>query len=187
MDLQRNTSHFIQITYFYKAAQLWEIAAERPERPCLCCQAELNDVLEDDEDETPAATPPAATLPAPKIAAASHATPPAAPAGATGLESRLLERIDMYKTAIANAKAAGEASKVRRYDRGLKVRWRRCLVLLFVFGCCIKCKQKKKNGSTHLFSVSLVEVLTGWRFLFRLGNPDSAVLVNICQERKTYQ
>lgn len=77
--------------------------------------AELNDVLEDDEDEPPAATPPA-----PKVAAASHAAPPAAPAGATGLESCLLERIDMYKTAIANAKAAGEASKVRRYDRGLK-------------------------------------------------------------------
>lgn len=116
------SSHFIQITYFYKAAQLWEIAVERPERPCHCCQAELNDVLENDEDEPPAATPPAATPPAPKVAAASHAAPPAAPAGATGLESCLLERIDMYKTAIANAKAAGEASKVRRYDRGLKVK-----------------------------------------------------------------
>lgn len=27
----------------------------------------------------------------------------------------------MYKTAISNAKGAGETSKVRRYDRGLKV------------------------------------------------------------------
>uniref|UniRef100_A0A669BTK6 Coiled-coil and C2 domain-containing protein 1B n=1 Tax=Oreochromis niloticus TaxID=8128 RepID=A0A669BTK6_ORENI len=64
--------------------------------------AELNDVLEDDEDVT------------------SHPSPPAAPSGATGLESRLLERIEMYQTAISNAKAAGETSKVRRYERGLK-------------------------------------------------------------------
>lgn len=97
------------------------MAVERLEHLCLCCQAELNDVLEEDDDDTPAATPPAATPPAPKAATASHAALPAAPAGATGLESRLMERIDMYKTAIANAKAAGEASKVRRYDRGLKV------------------------------------------------------------------
>uniref|UniRef100_A0AAX7SQ04 Coiled-coil and C2 domain-containing protein 1B n=1 Tax=Astatotilapia calliptera TaxID=8154 RepID=A0AAX7SQ04_ASTCA len=55
--------------------------------------AELNDVLEDDEEHTPAPTPPA---------------------------SRLLERIEMYQTAISNAKAAGETSKVRRYERGLK-------------------------------------------------------------------
>uniref|UniRef100_A0A8C9YRI9 Coiled-coil and C2 domain-containing protein 1B n=1 Tax=Sander lucioperca TaxID=283035 RepID=A0A8C9YRI9_SANLU len=55
--------------------------------------AELNEVLEDDEEQTP--TP---TLPA----------------------SLLLERIEMYKGAISNAKAAGETSKVRRYDRGFK-------------------------------------------------------------------
>lgn len=110
---------------------MWEVAAERPERPCLCCQAELNDVLEDDDDETPATTPQVATPPAPEAATMSNAAPlaapPAAPASAKGLEPsllepRLLERIDMYKTAIANAKAAGEASKVRRFDRGLKVR-----------------------------------------------------------------
>uniref|UniRef100_A0A667ZEV0 Coiled-coil and C2 domain-containing protein 1B n=1 Tax=Myripristis murdjan TaxID=586833 RepID=A0A667ZEV0_9TELE len=60
--------------------------------------AELNEVLEDDDEgETPNRAPPAA--------------PPA---------SRLTERIDMYKTAISNAKAAGESSKARRYDRGLK-------------------------------------------------------------------
>uniref|UniRef100_A0A669F078 Coiled-coil and C2 domain-containing protein 1B n=1 Tax=Oreochromis niloticus TaxID=8128 RepID=A0A669F078_ORENI len=59
--------------------------------------AELNDVLEDDEEHTPAPTPPTATP-----------------------TSRLLERIEMYQTAISNAKAAGETSKVRRYERGLK-------------------------------------------------------------------
>lgn len=83
--------------------------------------AELNEVLEDDDEEqTPAPTPPAVTPTAPKVSATSHSSPPAAPSGATGLESRLLERIEMYKTAISNAKAAGETSKVRRYDRGLK-------------------------------------------------------------------
>uniref|UniRef100_A0A3Q3XRF7 Coiled-coil and C2 domain-containing protein 1B n=1 Tax=Mola mola TaxID=94237 RepID=A0A3Q3XRF7_MOLML len=82
--------------------------------------AELNEVLEDDEVDTPAPTPPAVTPPAPKVTVSSHPTPPAAPSGATGLESRLMERIEMYKTAISNAKAAGETSKFRRYDRGLK-------------------------------------------------------------------
>lgn len=70
----------------------------------------------------------------------------------------------MYKTAIANAKAAGEASKVRRYDRGLKVRRRRRLILLFVFGLIALSASKKRNASTHLFSVSLVKVLTGGFF-----------------------
>lgn len=37
------------------------------------------------------------------------------------LQHTLEERINMYETAIANAKAAGESSKARRYERGLKV------------------------------------------------------------------
>ncbi|XP_070712666.1 coiled-coil and C2 domain-containing protein 1A [Pempheris klunzingeri] len=82
--------------------------------------AELNEVLEDDEEQTPAPTRPAVTPIAPKAIVTSHSSPPAAPSGATGLESHLLERIEMYETAISNAKAAGETSKVRRYDRGLK-------------------------------------------------------------------
>lgn len=81
--------------------------------------AELNDVLEDSEEEAPAPTPPASTPSAPKVTVTSH-PPPAAPTGATGVEAKLLERIQMYNTAISNAKAAGEGSKVRRYERGLK-------------------------------------------------------------------
>lgn len=77
--------------------------------------------MEDDEEETPAPTPPAVTPLAPKGAITSHPANPPAPSGATGLESLLLERLEMYKTAISNAKDAGETSKVRRYDRGLKV------------------------------------------------------------------
>uniref|UniRef100_A0ABM5FQD1 Coiled-coil and C2 domain-containing protein 1A n=1 Tax=Pogona vitticeps TaxID=103695 RepID=A0ABM5FQD1_9SAUR len=41
-------------------------------------------------------------------------------AGSSGMESLLEERLAMYKTAVANAKQAGESSKVRRYERGLK-------------------------------------------------------------------
>lgn len=85
----------------------------------------MNDVLEDDEEQAPAPTPPAVTPTAPKVNVASHSSPAAAPSGGTGLESRLLERIEMYKTAISNAKAAGETSKARRYDRGLKVKSRK--------------------------------------------------------------
>ncbi|XP_070772723.1 coiled-coil and C2 domain-containing protein 1A [Enoplosus armatus] len=79
--------------------------------------AELNEVLEDDEEETPAPTPPAVTPTTPRVSVTSHSP---SPSGATGMESCLLERIEMYKTAISNAKASGETSKVRRYDRGLK-------------------------------------------------------------------
>lgn len=90
----------------------------------LHTQAELNDVLED-EEETPAPTPPAITPTAPKVSITSHSSAPAAPGGATGLESLLLERAEMYKVAISNARVAGDTSKVRRYDRGAKVKWRR--------------------------------------------------------------
>lgn len=37
----------------------------------------------------------------------------------------LLEREKMYKQAIENANKAGEGSKARRYDRGLKVQYAR--------------------------------------------------------------
>uniref|UniRef100_A0A667Z9V0 Coiled-coil and C2 domain-containing protein 1B n=1 Tax=Myripristis murdjan TaxID=586833 RepID=A0A667Z9V0_9TELE len=82
--------------------------------------AELNEVLEDDDEgETPNRAPPAAPPAAPRPSITPSSTP-ATPSGTSGLESRLTERIDMYKTAISNAKAAGESSKARRYDRGLK-------------------------------------------------------------------
>lgn len=77
--------------------------------------------MEDDEEDSPAPTPPAVTPIAPKVNVTSHPAPPAAPSGASGLESILLDRIEMYQKAISNAKAAGETSKVRRFDRGLKV------------------------------------------------------------------
>uniref|UniRef100_A0A8C9TPX2 Coiled-coil and C2 domain-containing protein 1B n=1 Tax=Scleropages formosus TaxID=113540 RepID=A0A8C9TPX2_SCLFO len=72
------------------------------------------DVLEeeDGEEEQKVATPPQGKTP-PRPS-------PTAPSGPEGLEARLTERVAMYQAAISNAKEAGETSKVRRYDRGLK-------------------------------------------------------------------
>lgn len=56
------------------------------------------------------------------------------------LQRTLEDRITMYKTALQNAKAAGESSKARRYDRGLKVSkvlQTLCLRSILHFaGCC---------------------------------------------------
>uniref|UniRef100_A0A8B9JEX6 DM14 domain-containing protein n=1 Tax=Astyanax mexicanus TaxID=7994 RepID=A0A8B9JEX6_ASTMX len=79
--------------------------------------AELNEVLEDDDE--PVAKPVPAPTPAQRSNLPSKSTP-TTPSGAGGLESQLQERIEMYQTAITNANAAGETSKARRYDRGLK-------------------------------------------------------------------
>uniref|UniRef100_UPI00398E607E coiled-coil and C2 domain-containing protein 1A isoform X2 n=1 Tax=Pristiophorus japonicus TaxID=55135 RepID=UPI00398E607E len=75
--------------------------------------AELNEVLEDNrQNETsPAESKP--TLDA-------IPRPTTAPAITDGLESILAERIDMYRSAMDNAKQSGETSKLRRYERGLK-------------------------------------------------------------------
>lgn len=43
----------------------------------------------------------------------------AAPPGS--LQHTLQERVAMYRTALKHATTAGDASKSRRYDRGLKV------------------------------------------------------------------
>ncbi|NXI61099.1 C2D1A protein, partial [Anseranas semipalmata] len=43
-----------------------------------------------------------------------------APPEPRGLEATLAERVGMYRTAVANAREAGDGSKVRRYERGLK-------------------------------------------------------------------
>ncbi|XP_042620009.1 coiled-coil and C2 domain-containing protein 1A isoform X2 [Cyprinus carpio] len=76
--------------------------------------AELNEVLEDDEEQVVRKPPPSPVPPQRSNAAPASQNAPAS------LEARLQERLDMYQTAITNAKAAGETNKVRRYDRGLK-------------------------------------------------------------------
>ncbi|XP_066563858.1 coiled-coil and C2 domain-containing protein 1A [Amia ocellicauda] len=73
--------------------------------------AELNEVLQ--EESEPETTPPPRQGPTPCPA-------PGTPISSGGLESLLTERIDMYQAAIINTRAAGESSKTRRYERGLK-------------------------------------------------------------------
>nr|XP_060619618.1 coiled-coil and C2 domain-containing protein 1A isoform X1 [Anolis sagrei ordinatus] len=73
--------------------------------------AELNEVLEEEEDEEKETK----DMPVPVVSKVSDA-----PADSSRTESILEERLAMYKAAIATAKQAGESSKVRRYERGLK-------------------------------------------------------------------
>lgn len=49
------------------------------------------------------------------------------------LQHTLEERISLYKTAVQNSKTAGEASKARRYERGLKVSRTLCLLTRLFF------------------------------------------------------
>ncbi|XP_068557917.1 coiled-coil and C2 domain-containing protein 1B isoform X2 [Cebidichthys violaceus] len=85
--------------------------------------AELQEVVgeEEAEDVVPVSSTSSAT--------ASQAETPESPvtqdvtvssAAPGSLQHTLEERVFMYKTALQNAKTAGETSKVRRYDRGLK-------------------------------------------------------------------
>lgn len=78
-------------------------------------QAELNEVLEDDEEQVARKPPPSPVPPQRSNAAPASQNAPGS------MEACLQERLDMYQMAITNAKAAGETSKARRYDRGLKV------------------------------------------------------------------
>ncbi|KAG7460128.1 hypothetical protein MATL_G00217960 [Megalops atlanticus] len=73
--------------------------------------AELKQVMA--EDETERATPP-------RRSHSERSSTPTSAIGSGELESRLIERIDMYQTAIGNTRALGETSKARRYERGLK-------------------------------------------------------------------
>ncbi|KAM4557537.1 coiled-coil and C2 domain-containing protein 1B [Fundulus diaphanus] len=87
--------------------------------------AELQEVVGDEEagDEVAASSTSSASAESSQVAAVD---PPASPevtvskAAPGSLQSTLEERAEMYKTAVKNAKAAGETSKARRYERGLK-------------------------------------------------------------------
>ncbi|TMS09964.1 Coiled-coil and C2 domain-containing protein 1B [Larimichthys crocea] len=76
----------------------------------------MRDVDDDDDDaaaESSQAETPESPLPQQLEVKVSSAVP-------GSLQHTLEERIAMYKTASQNAKTAGETSKARRYDRGLK-------------------------------------------------------------------
>lgn len=77
--------------------------------------AELQEVVGDEETEdrvTPTSTEETPHSP-PQLARA----PPAVPGS---LQHTLEERLSMYRTAVAHAKASGESSKARRYERGIQ-------------------------------------------------------------------
>ncbi|KAK7158933.1 hypothetical protein R3I94_005313 [Phoxinus phoxinus] len=80
--------------------------------------AELQEVV--DEEET--ADSGAATPTSPVSAETPSAETPAAQVSSVpgSIEHTLEERINLYRMAVTNAKSAGETSKARRYERGLK-------------------------------------------------------------------
>ncbi|KAG5278015.1 hypothetical protein AALO_G00094230 [Alosa alosa] len=82
--------------------------------------AELNEVLDEGEEEQCRPAPPVPASRSTPPASSPRSPPASSPSAAGGVEGRLQERIQMYQAAIANAKATGESSKARRYDRGLK-------------------------------------------------------------------
>ncbi|XP_030052757.1 coiled-coil and C2 domain-containing protein 1A [Microcaecilia unicolor] len=100
---------------------------EHIERMAALCMKDLDeDTVEDDED-VEADEDLLAELgevlgegdtPAPSHPTSAQLT--AVSTGSNGLESTVTERLEMYRTAINNAKQAGESSKARRYERGLK-------------------------------------------------------------------
>lgn len=91
--------------------------------------AELQEVVgegEEEEEEESAST--TSSTPAESSEAVTPESPPpqqqqsasVSSAAPGSVQHTLEERVTMYQTALKNAKAAGEASKVRRLERGLK-------------------------------------------------------------------
>ncbi|XP_051555349.1 coiled-coil and C2 domain-containing protein 1B-like isoform X1 [Myxocyprinus asiaticus] len=82
--------------------------------------AELQEVVEEEEMKDSGAATPASPVSAeiPSTELAHQETKVSSVPGS--IEHTLEERINMYRMAIANAKSAGESSKARRFERGLK-------------------------------------------------------------------
>lgn len=89
--------------------------------------AELQEVVgeeevEDEEESgsTTSSTPAASEAVTPESSPQQQQSAPVSSAAPGSIQHTIEERITMYQTALKNAKAAGEASKVRRLERGLK-------------------------------------------------------------------
>ncbi|XP_059358165.1 coiled-coil and C2 domain-containing protein 1B-like isoform X2 [Carassius carassius] len=84
--------------------------------------AELQEVVDEEETEdsgtTTPASPVSAETPSAELMPASKDTKVSSVPGS--IEHMLEERLNLYRMAVNNAKAAGETSKARRYERGLK-------------------------------------------------------------------
>ncbi|ROJ13901.1 Coiled-coil and C2 domain-containing protein 1B [Anabarilius grahami] len=84
--------------------------------------AELQEVVDEEETEDSGAATPTSPV---SVETPSAETTPAAQdikvSSVPGsIEHTLEERINLYRMAVTNAKSAGETSKARRYERGLK-------------------------------------------------------------------
>lgn len=83
--------------------------------------AELQEVVGEEETEDSGATTPTFTVSAETPADATPESQETKVSSVPGsIEHTLEERISLYRMAVTNAKAAGETSKARRYERGLK-------------------------------------------------------------------
>ncbi|XP_067846315.1 coiled-coil and C2 domain-containing protein 1B isoform X2 [Heptranchias perlo] len=83
--------------------------------------AELKEVVGEEEEESAnSSVPTDSTLGLINEQTVSQSESSAVPVNAGGLQGALEERLQMYRVAISNAKKAGETSKIRRYERGLK-------------------------------------------------------------------
>lgn len=84
--------------------------------------AELQEVVEGEEMEDSGAATPSSTVSAevPSADPTPVSQEPKVKSISGSIEHTLDERINMYRKAITNAKASGESSKARRYERGLK-------------------------------------------------------------------
>ncbi|XP_062920426.1 coiled-coil and C2 domain-containing protein 1B isoform X3 [Mobula hypostoma] len=82
--------------------------------------AELKEVVGDEEEESSNSPSPTETPVSIRQQIVSQPQSSTVSMNAPGLQGTLEERIRMYGVAVANAKQAGETSKMRRYERGLK-------------------------------------------------------------------
>ncbi|XP_051736986.1 coiled-coil and C2 domain-containing protein 1B isoform X2 [Ctenopharyngodon idella] len=84
--------------------------------------AELQEVVDEEETEDSGAATPtspvSAETPSAETTPAAQDTKVSSVPGS--IEHTLEERINLYRMAVTNAKSAGETSKARRYERGLK-------------------------------------------------------------------
>ncbi|XP_039999794.1 coiled-coil and C2 domain-containing protein 1B isoform X2 [Xiphias gladius] len=88
-------------------AELQEVVGEGEAEDAATVSSTSSDTVESSQAETPESPQPQQEV---KVSSAAPGS----------LLHTLEERVAMYKTALQNAKSAGETSKARRFDRGLK-------------------------------------------------------------------
>ncbi|NXX57371.1 C2D1A protein, partial [Scopus umbretta] len=97
---------------------------EAIERMAALCMKDLDEEEEEEGDseelEDEDDLMPASRRINPSVSPWGRLQVPEAPPEPSGIESALVERVAMYRTAVAGARQAGDGSRVRRYERGLK-------------------------------------------------------------------